>query len=57
MDAHRGNGPSEPLAIVGMACQVPGAGDVRSFWQMLLRGDTAVGQIPRERWEHGPFFD
>ncbi|WP_078353408.1 type I polyketide synthase [Mycobacteroides chelonae] len=57
MDAHRGNGPSEPLAIVGMACQVPGAGDVRSFWQLLLRGETAVGQIPRERWEHGPFFD
>ncbi|ORB56305.1 modular polyketide synthase [Mycobacteroides saopaulense] len=57
MDARRGNGPSEPLAIVGMACQVPGAGDVRSFWQMLLRGESAVGQIPRERWEHGPFFD
>ncbi|MEU9807206.1 aminotransferase class I/II-fold pyridoxal phosphate-dependent enzyme [Mycobacterium sp. NPDC050853] len=57
MDTDRGNGPSEPLAIVGMACQVPGAGDIRSFWQMLLRGDTAVGRIPRERWEHGPFFD
>lgn len=57
MDAPRGNGPSERLAIVGMACQVPGAADVRSFWQMLLRGETAVGQIPRERWEHGPFFD
>lgn len=57
MDVHRGNGPSEPLAIVGMACQVPGAGDVRSFWRMMLRGETAVGRIPRERWEHGPFFD
>ncbi|MUM18461.1 aminotransferase class I/II-fold pyridoxal phosphate-dependent enzyme [Mycobacterium sp. CBMA271] len=57
MDTPRGNGPAERLAIVGMACQVPGAGDVRSFWQMLLRGGTATGRIPRERWEHAPFFD
>lgn len=57
METRGGNGPSEPLAIVGMACQVPGAGDVRSFWQMMLRGETAVGRIPRDRWEHAPFFD
>ncbi|ERG69114.1 type I polyketide synthase [Segniliparus rugosus] len=49
--------PSERLALVGMACQVPGAPDVKSFWRMLLAEETAFGQIPPQRWDHALFFD
>ena len=32
----------EPIAIVGMACRFPGAGDLDAFWQFLLEGKNAV---------------
>jgi hypothetical protein len=40
------NGPSspqgivtnEPVAIVGMACRLPGAADLEAFWRMLDEG-------------------
>ena len=33
---------AEPIAIVGMACRFPGAGDLNAFWQFLLEGKNAV---------------
>ncbi|MEZ0364368.1 type I polyketide synthase [Mycobacterium sp. pUA109] len=45
------------LAVVGMACNIPGAADVKSFWQMLASGRSAFGQVPSDRWDHRPFFD
>ena len=32
----------EPIAIVGMACRFPGAGDLDAFWRLLLEGGNAV---------------
>ena len=39
-----GNAPSthEPIAIVGMACRFPGAGDLEAFWDLLKEGRNAV---------------
>ncbi|GLE51529.1 beta-ketoacyl synthase N-terminal-like domain-containing protein [Mycobacterium montefiorense] len=45
------------LAVVGMAAKFPGAADVKSFWDMLLSTETAFGKVPKERWDHRPFFD
>jgi 6-methylsalicylic acid synthase len=44
---------SEPIAIVGMGCRFPG--DVTSpevFWQSLVDGVDAIGEVPPDRWEH-----
>ncbi|QLL10032.1 aminotransferase class I/II-fold pyridoxal phosphate-dependent enzyme [Mycobacterium vicinigordonae] len=40
-----------------MACNVPGAADVKSFWQMLMAAESAFDTVPRDRWDHEPFFD
>ncbi|QUH03656.1 polyketide synthase [Saccharopolyspora erythraea] len=40
---------SEPLAIVGMSCRVPGGDDVDEFWETLLSGRTMMGPVPEER--------
>jgi 8-amino-7-oxononanoate synthase len=40
-----------------MACNVPGAADVKAFWEMLLSGESAFGKVPSDRWDHRPFFD
>jgi len=33
---------AEPIAIVGMACRVPGAGDTAQFWRNLLDGVESI---------------
>ncbi|WP_424216116.1 beta-ketoacyl synthase N-terminal-like domain-containing protein (plasmid) [Streptomyces sp. BI20] len=42
----------EPLAIVGMSCRFPT--DIESpdrFWELLAGGESAVTELPAERWE------
>ena len=34
--------PSEPIAIIGMACRFPGASDIEAFWRLLESGGNAV---------------
>lgn len=44
---------NDPIAIVGMGCRFPG--DVTSpevFWQSLVDGMDAIGEVPSDRWEH-----
>jgi len=48
--------PSE-IAIIGMSAIVPGAGDVRSFWENTLRGFDAITEIPADRWDWRAFYD
>ncbi|WP_050433175.1 type I polyketide synthase [Chondromyces crocatus] len=40
----------EPIAIVGMACRVPGAAEPEAFWGLLSGGVDAVSRAPSERW-------
>jgi acyl-CoA synthetase (AMP-forming)/AMP-acid ligase II/3-oxoacyl-(acyl-carrier-protein) synthase/acyl carrier protein len=48
---------SEPIAIVGMACRVPGANDLRGFWQLLRNGVDAITEVPPERWDNARLYD
>ncbi|CCG40385.1 type I polyketide synthase [Magnetospirillum molischianum] len=48
---------SEPIAVVGMACRLPGgANDPEALWQMLRRGDNTSAPIPAERWDSEAFY-
>ncbi|MGC2997759.1 SDR family oxidoreductase [Streptomyces sp. G35A] len=46
----------EPLAIVSMACRLPGAATPEAFWQLLAEGGDAVGELPA-RWEKLDVYD
>ncbi|MER7715346.1 acyltransferase domain-containing protein [Streptomyces flaveolus] len=37
------------IAVVGMGCRFPGAADVGQFWELLRRGEDAVGPLPADR--------
>ncbi|MGK5675862.1 SDR family NAD(P)-dependent oxidoreductase [Micromonospora sp. URMC 106] len=41
----------EPIAVVGMACRVPGADGPDEFWRLLRDGVDATGPVPRDRWD------
>ena len=41
----------EPIAVVGLACRVPGADDAGQFWQLLRNGIDATGPVPGNRWD------
>ncbi|MFI9155804.1 type I polyketide synthase [Streptomyces sp. NPDC053367] len=38
------------VAVIGMSCRVPGAEDIRSFWQLLREGRQAIADAPADRW-------
>ncbi|MDI5963013.1 type I polyketide synthase [Streptantibioticus silvisoli] len=42
----------EPVAIVGLACRLPGAADPEAFWDLLEAGRSAIGDVPAGRWGH-----
>ncbi|RKN08360.1 type I polyketide synthase [Streptomyces radicis] len=41
-----------PIAVVGMACRLPGATTPAEFWRLLREGVDAVGEIPEARRPH-----
>jgi len=41
----------EPVAIVGMACRLPGAAGPEAFWELLRSGTSAIGTVPGDRWD------
>ncbi len=46
-----------PLAIVGMACHLPGADDLDQYWRMLVEGRSAVVEMPPDRLDQDMYFD
>ncbi|MFI1110078.1 type I polyketide synthase [Streptomyces physcomitrii] len=44
----------EPVAVVGLACRLPGAEDPAAFWDLLVRGGDAVVDTPEDRRAGAP---
>lgn len=45
----------EPVAVIGLACRIPGAPDAAAFWELLRDGVDAVRPIPADRWDSAAF--
>ena len=54
--------PARPLenasdiAIIGVAGRYPGADTLDQFWDNLRAGRDSITEIPRDRWDHTPYF-
>ncbi|MGC5407648.1 SDR family NAD(P)-dependent oxidoreductase [Streptomyces sp. DT225] len=47
----------EPIAVVSMACRLPGGIDTpEAFWQLLADGGDAIGELPT-RWHNLDVYD
>jgi acyl transferase domain-containing protein/acyl-CoA synthetase (AMP-forming)/AMP-acid ligase II/acyl carrier protein len=47
----------EPIAIIGMACRLPGAANPDAFWQLLESGREAIVPVPASRWRVDDYYD
>ncbi|HEY0195769.1 MAG TPA: beta-ketoacyl synthase N-terminal-like domain-containing protein [Kofleriaceae bacterium] len=45
-----GPAAAAPLAVVGMACRLPGAPDLAAYWRLLSEGRTAIRPVPADCW-------
>ncbi|XP_033728957.1 polyketide synthase-nonribosomal peptide synthetase hybrid himA-like [Pecten maximus] len=47
----------EEIAIVGIGCRLPGANNIREFWDVLVNGENHVKEIPKDRWNLDAIYD
>jgi acyl transferase domain-containing protein/NAD(P)-dependent dehydrogenase (short-subunit alcohol dehydrogenase family) len=46
-----------PLAILGMACRLPGADNLEEYWRLLVEGRSAIAALPPERLDQELYYD
>ncbi|MGZ4195319.1 MAG: SDR family NAD(P)-dependent oxidoreductase [Solirubrobacteraceae bacterium] len=49
--------PPADVAIIGLACILPGAPDLTTFWANVLGKVDAIREVPSERWDWHAFYD
>ncbi|OBF79734.1 polyketide synthase, partial [Mycobacterium sp. 852002-51163_SCH5372311] len=53
-----GTTPVTPVAVVGMACRLPGGIDSpERLWEALLRADDLITEVPPDRWDADEYYD
>ena len=47
-----------PIAIVGMGCRFPGGADTPAeYWSLIKRGEEAITEVPKDRWNVDAYYD
>jgi malonyl CoA-acyl carrier protein transacylase len=47
----------EGIAIIGMACLLPKAKDVETYWQNILNKVDTIEEVPLEQWDWRNYYD
>lgn len=45
------------IAVAGLACRFPDAENERDYWGLIERGETAIREVPTERWDAAVLYD
>jgi acyl transferase domain-containing protein/acyl carrier protein/NAD(P)-dependent dehydrogenase (short-subunit alcohol dehydrogenase family) len=46
-----------PLAIVGMACRLPGADGLAQYWQLISEGKSPIAEVPPDRLNQELYYN
>ncbi len=53
-----GQNPVTAVAVIGMACRLPGGIDSPELlWEALLGGADLITEVPRDRWDADEYYD
>jgi polyketide synthase PksM len=44
------------VAVIGLSCRFPGAGNPEEYWELLSQGRSAIGPVPGKRWGRDNHF-
>jgi acyl transferase domain-containing protein/NAD(P)-dependent dehydrogenase (short-subunit alcohol dehydrogenase family)/acyl carrier protein len=44
------------VAVIGMACNFPGAQNKDAFWENLLAGKNSISEVPKSRWDIDRYY-
>src|SRR5215469_13325843 len=47
----------EPIAIIGIGCRFPQAGNPQEFWNLLREGRDTIKEVPADRWDIDKVYD
>ena len=47
----------EPIAIISVSCNFPGAPNPEAFWELLSGGVSAISEVPEDRFDIDEFYD
>ncbi len=48
---------TEPIAVVGIGCRLPGGvGNAEEFWTLLREGASGVIRVPADRWDADAYY-
>jgi len=50
-------GAPVPLAIIGMGCLFPEAGDLETYWANIRQGFDAIKHVPASHWRPSDYFN
>ncbi|MER5598722.1 beta-ketoacyl synthase N-terminal-like domain-containing protein, partial [Streptomyces sp. NPDC002265] len=42
---------ADGIAVIGLACRLPGAADPAAFWRLLSESADAITDVPLDRWD------
>ncbi|OHV58736.1 polyketide synthase [Pseudofrankia sp. BMG5.36] len=45
------------VAVIGMACVLPDAPDLATFWANVVAGRDAISDVPRDRWDSDLYYE
>ncbi|MFF7974874.1 beta-ketoacyl synthase N-terminal-like domain-containing protein, partial [Streptomyces sp. NPDC007905] len=48
---------TDGIAVIGLACRLPGAADPAAFWRLLSEGADAITDVPPDRWDGAAVAD
>ncbi len=49
--------PEQDIAIIGMACKIPGADNLEQYWDLLDAGRSVIQDVPDDRWFNQHYFE
>ncbi|MGZ6780949.1 MAG: beta-ketoacyl [acyl carrier protein] synthase domain-containing protein, partial [Mycobacterium sp.] len=50
-------GDTEPIAVVGMGCRLPGGvNSSEEYWRLLQDGRSGIVRVPAERWDADAYY-